>query len=113
MKRRFLASLLIAGLMVQFVPSASAQQGSKFTPFNDVSVGVGVTQIRAANSARVTLTCTNNDAANAIRIGDTSVNATRGQRLVPGGSFSVTSTAAIFGFSEGGTVTVSCSEEIR
>lgn len=113
MIKRLLTAMLVAGLMVQFVPSASAQQGSQFSPSDDVSVGAGVTQIRAANAARVTLSCTNNDASNSIRIGDTSVNATRGQRVLPGGSFSVTATAAIFGFSEGGSAVISCTEEIR
>lgn len=110
---RTLLCMLIAGSMVQFVPSAMAQQGSRFTPRDDVTVGAIVTQIQGANSARVALVCTNNDAVNAIRIGDASVSATKGQRVPPGGTFSVTATPAVFGFSEGGTVTISCSEEIR
>lgn len=105
--------IVALGVMVQLVPSAFAQQGSKFTPFTDVAVGATITQIRDANSARIVLTCTNNDGSNAIRIGDNTTNASRGQRVPPGGSFSVTATPAIFGFSEGGTVIISCSEEIR
>lgn len=110
---RFWFLTLCVMAMVQTVPLALAQQGSKFTPFADVSVTSVVTQIRAANSARITLTCTNNDSSTAIRIGDSTVSISRGQRVPAGGSFSVTATPAIFGFSEGGPVTISCTEEIR
>lgn len=112
-RRWLLLVLVVLGSMVQVVPSASAQQGSKFIARADVVVTSTQVQIQPANSARVVLTCTNNDSANGIRIGDNNVSASSGQRVPPGGTFSVTATPAVFGFSEGGPVVVSCTEEIR
>lgn len=113
---RWLLTLCVM-LMVQTVPSsipsALAQQGSKFFDLPDVNVGVTPILIRAANSARLALTCTNNDVSSPIRIGGATVSATRGMRLGPGGTMVNTSTADIFGFSEVSTVVLSCSEEIR
>ena len=113
MTRWWFLIFVLAGSMVHFVPSALAQQGSKFFARPDVTVTSTQTQIQPANSARVVLTCTNNDAANGIRIGDNNVSASSGQRVPPGGTFAVTATPAVLGFSEGGPVVVSCSEEVR
>lgn len=100
-------------LMVQLVPSALAQQGSVLQDSPDVTVGVVATLIKAANSARVALMCTNTDATSPIRVGSPTVNASRGVRLGPGATLSFTATSAVWGFSEQTAAVIACSEEIR
>lgn len=88
--------------------------GRQFTPIPDVVVtnAAGGTLIRAASESRIALILTNNDAAVNIRVGDSTVTATRGVRLPAGSSMTFTATSAIYGISEGANVTISLSEEL-
>lgn len=83
------------------------------TPIADVTVTNVATLLRAANSARLSLSGTNNDGGVNIRIGDATVTAARGQRIGPGASFKTTVVAAVYAISEGANVTVSLTEETQ
>jgi hypothetical protein len=87
--------------------------GSIITPIADIVVTNVATLLRAANSSRLALGGTNNDPAVGIRLGDSTVTATKGQRVSAGASFKTNVTAAVFGISEGANVTVSQTEELR
>jgi hypothetical protein len=86
--------------------------GRTFSPATDVTVSsVTATLLAAANPARVALNVHNNDAAIAIRIGDSTATAAKGDRLVAGGDASITATGPIYGFAESGSPVVSLTEE--
>ncbi len=95
------------GLVVRQVGA----RGTTVTPFNDVTVGASASLVRAQNTSRVCLSITNNDTSIAVRWGDSSVTATKGQRIGPGASVQITATAAVYMVSEGDDVTVSVTEE--
>lgn len=113
MKRLARSLTLCVMLMVQFVPSAWAQQGGTFIPIADITVQSTATLIRAANSGRIVLVCTNTDGAVAIRLGDSTATPTRGVRLNPGATTAISATSAVYGAAESGTPVIACSEEIR
>ncbi len=95
------------GLIVRQV----GYQGSTVTPLNDVTVSSAATLIKAATPSRVALNITNNDSSIAVRWGDSSVTATKGQRIGPGQSVQITNTGAVYMVSEDTDVTVSVTEE--
>lgn len=86
--------------------------GGTSTPLSDVSVTGSATLVRAANGNRLTLSCTNTSSTDAVRWGgDSSVSATKGQRLPAGASIEIRSLDDVYMISEGGTVEMSCTEE--
>ncbi len=86
--------------------------GRTFSPVADITVsGVTPTLLAAANPARVALNVHNNDAGTAMRAGDSTVNAGKGVRVVAGGDASITATGPVYGFSEGGSIVASVTEE--
>ena len=87
------------------------QRSSTITPLADVSVGAVATLVRAANPARITLLCTNTDPTVPVRMGDATVTATKGVRVPGGTSVGIGGTYAVYMFSEGAAVNMSCSEE--
>lgn len=98
------------------VPGASSFLESAtrvITPIADIVVTNVATLLRAANSIRISLSGTNNDAGVNIRIGDATVTATKGQRVGPGSSFKTGVVAAVYAISEGANVTVSLTEETQ
>ena len=79
----------------------------------DVTVGGTRVTLCPVNGSRVDCSCTNNDASNAIRVGDANITATRGQRVTGGGTFRANTTSAVFGIAEGGDATLSCTDQTR
>lgn len=107
-----LARLIGAGLLA--ITMATSAMASVLQTFADVPVlGTAATLIDAANGARVSLSCTNTSATIHIRVGDSNVTATRGEQLRAGLSFTTDVTGPVYGFSEGATVTLSCTRTVR
>ena len=79
----------------------------------DVTVGATAVSVCPANAARVDCSCTNNDGANAVRVGNSLVTATRGQRVNGGGTFKATTTSAVFAIAESGSVILSCTDQTK
>jgi hypothetical protein len=79
----------------------------------DISVGATAIQVCPANAARVDCSCTNNDGATAVRVGNNQITPTRGQRVSGGGTFKATTTSAVFAVSEAGAVILSCTDQTR
>lgn len=86
-------------------------QATTVTPLNDVTVTNVATQIRFASTSRVALNITNLSGSTGVRWGDSSVTATKGQRIGPGQSAQITATAAVFMISEDVNVSISLTEE--
>jgi hypothetical protein len=108
---RAVLSLLL--VLLAAAPAVAQVGSTRLVTFADVTVTGAVTTVRAANSSRVALNCTNNDAAVNVRWGDTSITASRGQRLRANGTLTYSGTAAVSMISEGANVVVSCTEETR
>ena len=88
--------------------------GSRFAALADLQIVAGQrTLVRAADPTRISLIITNNDVANNIRVGDSSVTAAQGVRLAAGSSMRITSVSDIWVVGEGAaTVVISLSEEL-
>lgn len=67
-----------------------------------ISSGGSPTSIAAANTARRELIVQNLDPANAVRIGDTNITATRGIKLDAGATFVLSTTAQVYAYHEAG-----------
>lgn len=81
------------------------------TPLSDITVTGSATLVRAANAGRVGLTCTNNHLGLAARLGDPTVTTAKGVRLGPGASVTIQGIYAVYAISEGGSLTLSCTED--
>jgi len=79
----------------------------------DVTVGATAVTVCPANAARVDCSCTNNDGANAVRVGNSLITASRGQRVNGGGTFKATTTSAVFAIAESGAVILSCTDQTK
>lgn len=101
--------LLSAGL----VAYAEMSPGSRVTPIADKTVTGATTAIVSANQNRLALNCTNTSGSVNVRWGSASAASTTGQRIAAGASIEIRNTAAIYMISEGASVTVSCTEELR
>lgn len=111
---RRLARLLIALLlcwMVALPIVALAANGVGITPISDVTVTSTATLIKATNAFRVEMSCTNHSTSVNVRWGDSSVTATKGQRIPAASSIAIQNRGPIYMISEGASVTVSCTEE--
>jgi hypothetical protein len=93
-----------------YVPSAvtigaTIVNGNTFTPLADVSMTAGAAvQIMAANANRKSLTISSNiNNAGSLRLGDSTVTATKGLELAPGSTVSLDTTAAVYGWNTTGT----------
>lgn len=93
------------------IGAVTIQGGDTITPIADVSVTSSATLVRAANGDRVALSCTNMDAAVAVRWGSSAVSASTGQRVPAGATIEIRNIGPIYMISEGATVSVSCTEE--
>lgn len=111
MLKNILATLLLSVALV----TSAYSQGRTVTALPDVTVAGTAILVRAANSAREALNCTNNHATAHLRWGDSTVATTSGQRIRATLPIEIKSKAAIYMISEdGGTsITVSCTEETR
>lgn len=109
--------LSVLGLMmllsVAIAAYAEVSPGSRVVPKADVTVTSATTAIVSANQSRLALNCTNTSSSVNVRWGSASAAATTGQRIPAGGSIEIRNTAAIYMISEGASVTVSCTEELR
>lgn len=106
-------TLCVIGVLQLATPPLEAQQGSIWRARADVQVGNAVVTLAPANGARITLFCGNRSSTATIRVGDSTVTATRGAPLAPGATASFTGTAPLSAISESGTATIACSEEVR
>ena len=88
-------------------------QGTTNVPLADVTVTGTATLIRAANSQRAALSCTNHSTSVHVRWADSTVTTTAGQRFSADRTISIQSRGPIYMISEGANVTVSCTEELR
>src|SRR5512137_364191 len=94
--------------------TAEAQPAPNVITRTDVTVGNVAATLCPVNGSRIDCSCTNNDAANAVRVGDANVNPTRGQRVSGGGTFKAATTGAVLGISEAGpNVVMSCTDQSR
>ena len=93
---------------------ASAQSiYSVITPKTDVTVSNSATLIAAANPFRTALNVTNNSGSVAVRWGDSSVTAGKGQRIPASATITIGNQGAVYMISEGANVVVSVTEEER
>lgn len=107
------AVLVLLGLMA--CASSAVAQSAYFgnSPKDDVLVTGTATLVAAENQFREALSCTNHDSAVAVRWGDSTVTAVKGQRIPAGMPIEIKSRGAIYMISEDTDVTVSCTEEAR
>lgn len=82
-------------------------------PIADITVTSAATQIVPDDSTRRGLSVTNHSTTVAVRWGDASVTATKGQQIPPGATASIAARGPIYMISEGANVTVSCTEELK
>jgi hypothetical protein len=101
--------LALAGAVVW----AEVSPGSRVVPIADKTVTSATTAIVSANQNRLALSCTNTSASVNVRWGSASAASTTGQRIAAGAAVEIRNTAAIYMISEGASVTVSCTEELR
>jgi hypothetical protein len=93
--------------------NVTIEEGNRLTLIADKTVTTSATLIAVGNRDRAALNCTNNDAAIAIRWGDSSVTISKGQRIPANASIEIKSSQGIYMAAESSSVTVSCTEESR
>lgn len=81
------------------------------TPITDVTVTSTATLVSALSASRGTLSCTNTDATVPVRWGNSTVTATKGQRIPAGTSIEIKARGAVYMISEATSVSMSCTEE--
>ena len=79
----------------------------------DVTITGTATLVSGASGVRNILSCSNTSASVAVRWGDSTVSATKGQRFPANTSIEIKTRGAVYMISEGANVTVSCTEEIQ
>ncbi len=106
---------LILTLILMFTPMTVRQSEAQINTVTrvDISVGAIAVTVCPANAARVDCSCTNNDGANAVRVGNSLITTTRGQRVNGGGTFKATTTSAVFAIAESGAVILSCTDQTK
>jgi len=82
-------------------------------PISDTTVTSAATLVKVGNSFRDALSCANHSTTVAVRWGDATVTASKGQRIPPGATVEIRNRGPIYMISEGASVTVSCTEETR
>jgi hypothetical protein len=90
---------------------AMAAESAHVVAKADVTVSNTATLVLAANGLRSTLSCTNTSTSVAVRWGDSSVSATKGQQIPAGATIEIRNSGAVYMISEGADVTVACTEE--
>lgn len=113
MRRLLLVSMLLLSAITIRNFAWGQQQPTNITGRTDISVTGTATQLCPINGSRVDCSCTNNDSANAIRVGGSTITATRGQRVPAGATFKAVTTSAVFGVAEGASVSMSCTDQSR
>lgn len=106
---RLIYSILCGLLWV----SVAFAQGTTSTPKTDVTVTGSATLVAANNGFRYALNCTNTSATVHVRWGDSTVTATKGQRLPAGSAIEIRTRGPIYMISEGANVDVACTEESK
>lgn len=90
---------------VEIAPSSALASAA------DVTVTTAATAILASNAARIRALISNNDAAIAMRVGDSNVSASRGVRVPPGGAIVLETTAAVYAAAESSSLTAGVAAE--
>lgn len=104
---------LVSGASLSHAAPVQLDDGNTLTVIADKTVTGSATLISAANASRAALNCTNTHATVHVRWGGSNVTAAVGQRLPATLSIAIRNTGAIYMISEGASVTVSCTEEVR
>lgn len=112
--KRILTVVAIIGSVL--LPLLAFAQNSNISPRTvnpkaDVTVTGTATLVCASNDIRVNCTCTNRSTTTAVRYGDSTVTASTGAAIGPGQPIEMRIRGALYMASEGGSVTVSCTEE--
>lgn len=109
---RILAAALLLAIPIT-IRNLEAQTPTNTVTRSDVTVGATAIQVCPANGSRIDCSCTNNDGAIAVRVGDANVTASRGQRVTAGSTFKASTTGTVFAISEGGNALLSCTDQTR
>jgi len=120
---RNIVLLVLAGAVVLLITPGSSRahmvSASGVAPQNIVThadatifASAPPTPALAANPERVTAICQNNGATNDARAGDANIGASQGARMQPGQGVTFDTTAAVYVYSQSGTV-VGCQEVLR
>ena len=109
-----LTRLLTVGVVLcaGIAQAAGGADADSVRALADVTVTSAATVVRAGVMDRVTLSCTNTSAV-AVRWGDSTVTATKGQRIAGGATVEIRNRDAVYMISEGANVTMACTEELR
>jgi hypothetical protein len=99
-----LLSLLL--ILVSAAPAAAIPAA-----LDDITVTGTATLVNDSNYSRKALSCTNTSTTVAVRWGDSTATATRGQRIPASSSVQIIDNGAIYMISEGANVTMSCTKE--
>jgi hypothetical protein len=102
-------SLIVAFSLILATPAWG--QNAKVVAIADVTVTSAATLVDAASAFRTVLSCTNHTVA--VRWGDSTVTATKGQRIPIGATAEIYNRDAVYMISEGANSTVSCTKETR
>lgn len=113
MIRLILSAFLVLCSANAWAVNVQVDDGDQLTLIADKTVTTSATLISAANGNRAALNCTNNDSTTAVRWGGSTVTSTLGQRVAAGASISIRNTVAVYMAAESGSVTVTCTEEVR
>jgi hypothetical protein len=81
------------------------------TPLSDLTVTGSATLLRAQNAGRLGLACASKSTGTSIRLGDATVTTTKGVALGPLSAVTIAGTYALYGISEGSSVTLTCTED--
>lgn len=111
MKRYLVVMMMLAGLLY---PVASwSVDGKALTQIDDVTVTGTATLIKAQRLTRTALNCTNTHDTVHVRWGDALVTASSGQQLRAKAAIEIVNSAEVYMISEGASVVISCTEEIK
>lgn len=107
--RWVLGLLLILGTALPVYANPS----NRNVPLDDITVTASAGLVYTPNNDLIRLSCTNHSASINIRWGDSTVTATKGQRIPAGASVEIASRAKIYMITESSTATLSCTVELR
>jgi hypothetical protein len=110
-RKGLVALLVLMGCLA--TGKAEPQSASRIASVFSGTVATTGTTLAAANGARLSIICTDEDSAIAIYVGGSDVTSTGGVRVAAGSSITLTSTAQVRARSASATPTVSCIEERR
>ena len=113
MKGRYL-SIYVLLVALSGAPATWAfAEGKAILSVSDATITSTATLVDAQDAFRVALSCTNHSASVNVRWGDSTVTATKGQRIPFGQTIEIRNSAPVYMISEGASITVSCTKETK